>query len=66
MVSSCILCQKDAMFTVVGLEQIWLRPPKAGKLKMLLCGLCAGCAAMPDALLTAEAVAFADSVAVVC
>ena len=64
MFASCILCQRDAEFMVVGLDRhSWFGKSKTGKLKFLLYGLCDLCAALPDIIARAEAVAFSGAIA---
>ncbi len=62
MIASCILCERDAKFTVVGLDPNWFGSTTRGKLKTLLCGLCELCVALPDVLPNVEAVARQDSI----
>ena len=66
MIASCILCERDARFTVVGLDPKWFGSPTTGKLKTLLCGLCELCVALPDVLRKVEAVARQDTITYIC
>ena len=61
MFSACILCERTATITAVGLDtKSWLRKSKTGKIRMMLYGLCRPCSDIPDAIAKAEAIAIKD------
>jgi hypothetical protein len=62
MVANCILCEQDAAFAVLGIDQNWRG---VGTFKFILSGLCESCSLLPDRL-AKVAIALNDSPALVC